>query len=172
MTDTSSAGKNGAGQDDLELITPPPLVVNAQYVKDFSFENPNVLDNFVPNQKNPDIQINLSVQANGVQPDLYEVSLIIRAEAKRGDRLTFLVELAYAGIFTLKDYPQELVQPVLFIEAPRLLFPFARQIVADATREGGYPPLLINPIDFVDLYRRRQAEQQAQGAGGQPVGAA
>jgi len=158
MTDQTGTPANGAA--------PPAdgrgmLGVNAQYIKDLSFESPNVLR--IMTQQGgqaPEVGFNLGVAVNGVAADTFEVTLSVRAEAKRDGIVAFIVELAYAGIFTISGIPQEQLEPVLFIEAPRLLFPFARAIVADLTRDGGYTPLLLNPIDFVDLYRRKLAESQ------------
>ncbi len=163
MTDLSD-NSNGMG--------PPPggqgaINVNAQYIKDLSFESPNVLRIMTqPSSQMPEVSFNLGVQAIGVGPDSYEVTLSVRAEAKRDGMVAFIVELAYAGVFTIVGVPQDQMEPILFIEGPRLLFPFARAIVADLTRDGGYTPLMLNPIDFVDLYRRKLAERQAAAEGG------
>lgn len=148
-------------QNDLAQAAGLPIMINAQYVKDLSFENPNATRNFDPMMSQPEVNINLGVNAVAIADSAYEVTLSIRAEAKRSapgqePLVAFLVELAYAGIFTLKDIPAQHVQPILFIEGPRLLFPFARQIVADVTANGGFPPLMVNPIDFTELYRQQQ----------------
>jgi preprotein translocase subunit SecB len=143
---------------------PGQLAVNAQFIKDLSFESPNVLKIMSqPSNQPPEVNFNLGVQANTVGPDLYDVTLTIRAEAKRDNTVAFIIELAYAGVFTITGIPQDQMEPVLFIEAPRLLFPFARAIISDLTRDGGYTPLMLNPIDFVDLYRRKLAERQGLG---------
>ena len=143
------------------------LAVNAQFIKDLSFESPNVLKIMSqPGSQPPEVSFNLGVQANTVGQDTYDVTVTIRAEAKRDGLVAFIVELAYAGVFTITGIPQDQMEPVLFIECPRLLFPFARAIISDLTRDGGYAPLMLNPIDFVDLYRRKLAERQA--AGGMP----
>ena len=148
---------NGAPENQ----APGSLSVNAQFIKDLSFESPNVLRIMSqPGTQPPEVNFNLGVQANAVGPDMYEVTLSVRAEAKRDNLVAFIIELAYAGVFTLSGIPQDQMEPVLFIEGPRLLFPFARAIIADLTRDGGYTPLLLNPIDFVDLYRRKLAERQ------------
>jgi preprotein translocase subunit SecB len=140
------------------------IAVNAQYIKDLSFESPNVLRIMSqPGTQPPEVQFNLGVQANSVGPDTFEVTLTVRAEAKRETLTAFIVELAYAGVFTITGVPQDQLEPILFIEGPRLLFPFARAIIADLTRDGGYTPLMLNPIDFVDLYRRKLAERQGLG---------
>jgi preprotein translocase subunit SecB len=155
MTDLS-------GNDAPENQVPGSLSVNAQFIKDLSFESPNVLRIMSqPGTQPPEVNFNLGVQANTVGPDLYDVTLTVRAEAKRDNVVAFIVELAYAGIFTISGIPQDQMEPVLFIEGPRLLFPFARAIIADLTRDGGYTPLMLNPIDFVDLYRRKLAERQS-----------
>ncbi len=158
MTDLSGNGSdNGAPETDGR----GSLGVNAQYIKDLSFESPNVLRIISQPGGQPEVQFNLGVQANTVGPDLYEVTLTVRAEAKRDGLVAFIIELAYAGVFTITGIPQDQMEPVLFIEGPRLLFPFARAIISDLTRDGGYTPLMLNPIDFVDLYRRKLAERQA-----------
>ena len=107
------------------------------------------------------IQINFNVQAQGIGEDAYEVALTVEATAKNEDGSLYALELVYAGGFRLKDLPQQAIRPVLFIECPALLFPFARRLIADLTREGGFPPLLLDPIDFGSLYRQRVMEDQA-----------
>ena len=153
MTDQS----NGAPEN----LVPGQIAVNAQFIKDLSFESPNVLRIMSqPSNQPPEVNFNLGVNANTVGPDLYDVTLTIRAEAKRDNITAFIIELAYAGVFTITGIPQDQMEPVLFIEGPRLLFPFARAIISDLTRDGGFTPLMLNPIDFVDLYRRKLAERQ------------
>ena len=159
-----------------EADSPPPagaktapqgmsLAVNAQYIKDLSFENPRAPSSLVASGTQPQIDVNVNVDARGLQPNIYEVTLSIRADAKIGGEPGFITELEYAGVFTLTGAPEDTVRPVLLIECPRLLFPFARQIVADVTRDGGFPPLFLNPIDFVSLYRRQFALQEQPTAG-------
>lgn len=140
---------------------PLSITINAQYVKDLSFENPNAPASLLPSSEQPQLDINIDVQTRSGPEDSYEVTLHIKADAKIGGKQAFLIELAYAGVATLKNLPQEALQPVLLIEIPRLLFPFARNILADVTRDGGFAPLLLNPIDFADLYRRHAQSQQA-----------
>ena len=108
----------------------------------------------------PDIPIHVDVNTSNVGPNLYEVVLHLRVEAKLPTKPLFIIELDYAGLFTV-NLPEEQVYPVLMIECPRLLFPFARNIVADMTRDGGFPPLMLQPLDFVALYRSRLEEMQA-----------
>lgn len=139
----------------------PPLVVNGQYVKDLSFEVPGAPGIYGEMQgQNPEIPISVDISAQPLREGLFEVTLHLRVEAKLESRPVFIAELAYAGIFTL-NVAQEHLQPVLLIECPRLLFPFARTIIADLTRDGGFPPLMIQPIDFVALFRQRMEEAQA-----------
>jgi preprotein translocase subunit SecB len=139
------------------------FAINMQYVKDLSFENPRAPQVFTANQGAPQVQVNVDVGARQVGENVYEITLVLNAEAKNGEETVFVVELTYAGVFTVPPLPQEQLRPLLLIECPRLLFPFARQIVADAVRDGGFPPLLIDPIDFVGLYRQKAMEaQQAQ----------
>jgi preprotein translocase subunit SecB len=138
----------------------PQIAIDLQYIKDLSFENPlgPELVSFV--QKNPAVSVEVNTSARPLAPHRYEVSLTLRGEAKAEDRTMFVVELTYAGVITLHNVPEEGVRPVLLIEAPRLLFPFARNVVADATRDGGYPPLFIQPVDFAQLYRQQHIQPQ------------
>lgn len=145
---------DGAPSDEAQQ---PPLFVNAQYVKDMSFEAPNVPQVFGQlQQQQPDIAVKVDVQANTLNNNIYEVVLNLRADCKVGETVAFIVELDYAGVFTLNVRPQD-VRPVLLIECARLLFPFARQIIASATVNGGFLPLMLGPIDFVGLYQRHEA---------------
>ena len=163
MTDISNnqggpTGGNGgpAGQE----AQVAPITVNAQYLKDFSFENPNAPQS-LGQATAPQIEVGVNVGTRNLAQGVFEVSLALNATAKRGSETVFIAELTYCGVFSLQGIPEEHVRPVLLIECPRLLFPFARNILADATRDGGYPPLLLQPVDFVDLYRR-----QVEAAGG------
>ncbi len=147
-----------------------PLSIQAQYLKDLSFENPAAPGHFNELQQSgqsggPNVNIEVSTSARQLGDSVFEVSLTVRGDAKVGDKALFVVEATYAGVFTLHNVEEANVKPLLLIEGPRHLFPFARSIVADATREGGFPPLLINPIDFAELYRRQQANEAG---GGQP----
>ena len=146
----------------------PPMTINAHYLKDLSFENPKAPHSLMQLTSPPDIQVNVNVDAAPLQDNSFEVSLTITGEATNNGETVFVVELTYAGVFTLNDLPPEHHGPMLLIEAPRLLFPFARRVIADATGEGGYPPLAIQPIDFLALYQQHVASQQAP-AGDQPA---
>lgn len=133
-----------------------PVTVNMQYIKDLSFENPNPLASFQESSDQPEITLTIDVNGTNVSENTYEVTLHLMATAKRAEQKLFVVELEYAGIFTFgANVPKEAVHPLLMIECPRLLFPYARTIVANATREGGFPSLALNPIDFLELYRRQ-----------------
>ena len=160
-----------AGGAPADQANPPRMTIVSQYVKDLSFENPRAPQSLQPNQARPEVQIRVDVRAQPMEAERYEVALHIHVEAKAGDDTAFMVELTYGGVFGLLNIPQDSLQPLLLIECPRLLFPFARRVVADATRDGGFPPLLIDPIDFVTLYRRRQQQAQASGQSeGEPAG--
>ena len=142
--------------------TSPTLSILAQYVKDLSFENPGAPRSLQARDKAPAININVNVNANPLSEADFDVILTLNAEAKEGDKIVFAAELVYGGVFRITGYPQEHMLPVLFIECPRMLFPFARQIIADVTRNGGFPPLMIDPIDFAQMFAQRVAEEQAR----------
>ncbi|HEX9904083.1 MAG TPA: protein-export chaperone SecB, partial [Propylenella sp.] len=108
------------------------------------------------------LDFSVNVNAKPQTQSEFEVELKLEAKAARGEDTLFIVEVTYAGLFQLRNVPQEQVHPLLLIECPRLLFPFARQILADATRQGGFPPLMIDPVDFTALYRQRMAEVNVQ----------
>jgi preprotein translocase subunit SecB len=168
-------------------VQQPPLVVNIQYVKDLSFEVPGAPQIFTTLKTQPQVNINLDVQARRVnegQP-VFEVSLVIRAEAHEQPAAppangqaagvpptVFVAELTYSGVFTLSGLPDNAVEPVLLVECPRILFPFARNILSDVTRDGGFPPVLLQPIDFVALWQSRRAQNQAGTAAAPVVGTA
>ncbi len=138
----------------------PPLVINMQYTKDLSFENPNAPMVYGEIAKSaPDLNIDIDVQPSKLQERTFEVVLSLQAKATQGDKTAFLVELDYAGVITLGEQvtkPED-IQFMVMVDAPRHLFPFARQILAEATRNGGFPPLVINPVDFLALYKQRMA---------------
>jgi preprotein translocase subunit SecB len=155
MTDTETSPNGGAGEN-------PSLNILAQYIKDLSFENPGAPRSLQARDKAPAININVNVNANPMSDTEFDVVLTLNAEAKEGDKTLFAVELTYGGVFRVTGFPQEHMLPLLFIECPRLLFPFARQIVADATRNGGFPPLMIDPIDFAQMFTQRMAEDRVR----------
>ena len=160
-------GANGADEQAATgTDTLPQVGVIAQYVKDLSFENPNAPAVYQwQGQPQMDVQFNIGSQIVG--QDLHEVVLKVEITAKANEGTAFQLELMYGGLFALRNIPQEQLQPFLLAEAPRILFPFARRIIADATIDAGFPPLLLDPIDFAGLYMQRAAHQQAEALGGQ-----
>ena len=140
----------------------PTLNAIAQYIKDFSFENPNAPASLAPRSEAPNIGISVNVNARKMSETDFEIDLVLNGKSGEAPDVMFNFELVYSGIFRIINVPADAVQPVVMIECPRLLFPFARQIIADAVRNGGFPPLLIDPIDFAMLYRQRVAQVQAQ----------
>ncbi|MGX5773278.1 protein-export chaperone SecB [Methylorubrum zatmanii] len=161
MADTAAPNGNGAQTEDLA----PAINALAQYAKDFSFENPNAPRSLQPQEGGPQINIQVNVNAQQIAEADFEVELTLEGDAKIQNDVLFAFELKYAGIFRMRNIPQDQIHPAVMIECPRLLFPFARQIVAEAVRNGGFPPLYIDPIDFVGLYRQKMMEAQAAGQG-------
>jgi preprotein translocase subunit SecB len=141
----------------------PMLSVLAQYTKDQSFENPNAPDSLRSGLSAPEIQINIEIGRQMLEGDNIEVTLMLKAEAKRGDKIAFIAELEYAGLFAFAGVSTEEIQPLIMIECPRLLFPFSRQIMAEMTQNGGFPPIMLEPPDFAGMFRdemmRRAADQ-------------
>ena len=133
------------------------LIINAQYIKDLSFENPRAPQSLMQQAAPPSVEINIDVKAQSIGPDAYEVVLTLKASANVQNETLFLVELSYGAIATVHNVPQPLMPQVVLVETPRLMFPFARNIIAETTRDGGFPPLMINPVDFAELLRRNQA---------------
>lgn len=139
----------------------PQISVLAQYVKDLSFENPNAPRSLAPSAEPPAINIQVNVEAAPMSGPDFEVKLRLEGKAESRGTLLFSFELVFAGMFRIQNVPADSLQAVVLIECPRLLFPFAREIVATAVRNGGFPPLLLDPIDFVGLYRQRLAAAQS-----------
>ncbi|MBX9709470.1 MAG: protein-export chaperone SecB [Xanthobacteraceae bacterium] len=152
---------NGNGAP-AEGAAPPQLNVLAQYIKDLSFENPNSPGSLSSRETQPAINIQINVSATGLGENDYEVSLTIEGKAENAGTVLFAFELVYAGVFRVQNVAQENLHPLVMIECPRLLFPFAREIVSSATRNGGFPPLMLDPVDFVGLYRQNMARQAEQ----------
>ena len=164
MTDETNPAADALSNGAMAV---PQVAILAQYVKDLSFENPNAPQS-LQMQGQPRIDINVNVNARGGGEDMFEVELKIDATARtaEGDRVAFAVELLYAGLFRLSGVPQEAIEPFLVVEAPRILFPFARRVISDCTRDGGFPPLMLEPIDFGSLYMQ-QLEARGDGMGGE-----
>jgi preprotein translocase subunit SecB len=154
---------NGGNAEAPQQQQAPQLTVLAQYIKDFSFENPNAPQSLMQGQQ-PQINIQINVGAKPLSDTDIEVALKLDGKAKNGETLLFGFELEFAGIFRITNVPQESLNAVVLIECPRLLFPFAREIVATAVRNGGFPPLLLDPVDFVALYRQKMEQIQPQQA--------
>ena len=162
----SATGSTEGNGFDEAAANGPQVGILTQYTKDLSFENPGAPAS-LQMEGQPRIEINVNVNARRAADDVYEVELKISAKAMAGDNVAFVVDLLYAGLFGLANVPEEALEPFLIIEAPRIIFPFARRIIADSVRDGGFPPLMLDPIDFASLY---MAQQQAQGGQGMPVG--
>lgn len=168
MSDTP-ANPNNAAPEGFDPNAAPSLNVLAQYLKDLSFENPRAPAVYQSNST-PKIDVNVDVQGRGINQNQYEVELSVAARANRenGDAM-FVVEASYAGVFEIVNVPADQLEMAMMVECPRLLFPFLRQIVADATRNGNFPPLMLEPIDFMGIYianlqRRESANAQQAGA--------
>ena len=138
----------------------PQLMVLAQYTKDLSFENPNAPGSLQQTTQ-PQISISVNVVTSPLSDTDIEVTLRLEGKAETAGTVMFNIELQYAGVFRIQNVPHEQVQPLVLIECPRLLFPFAREIIATSVRNGGFPPLMLDPIDFVALYQQRLAQQDA-----------
>ena len=171
MADSPNNDQNGqssgAGATDATQ-TGPQIGLMAQYVKDLSFENPNAPGS-LQSEERPQIDVTINVNARRVGEEGYEVELKISVSAKQADKNAFIVELVYAGLFGIRNLADENLEPFLLIECPRLIFPFARRIIADATRDGGFPPLMLDPVDFAYLYQQQRAAQQQGGDQPLPV---
>jgi preprotein translocase subunit SecB len=159
MADTAG---NGAQANQQIPEDGPQLNALAQYAKDISFENPNAPRSLQPQTESPQIGIQVNVNAKQLAETEFEVDLSLEGSAKIGTEVLFAFELTYAGVFRVKNIPADQLHPVVMIECPRLLFPFAREIVGNSVRNGGFPPLMIDPVDFVSLYRQKLSEQQPQ----------
>ena len=163
MAETPTNGQAAPGTTESNSAGPGvTLTINAQYIKDLSFENPRAPQSLIQQKAQPEVQLSVDVKARNLAPDLFEVLLSISAKAVSENEPVFIVELTYGAVVTAKAEDQQLMPLLILVETPRLLFPFARNIMATATREGGFPPLLINPIDFADLLRRQQEQAQQQ----------
>ena len=150
---------NGGPSADMQ----PQLSVVAQYIKDFSFENPNAPQSLAAGSEPPQIGIQINVNASPLSDTDIEVALKLDGKAESAGDLMFHFELEFAGVFRIRNVPQESLNAIVLIECPRLLFPFAREIIATAVRNCGFPPLLLDPVDFVALYRQKMAQLQPGG---------
>jgi preprotein translocase subunit SecB len=160
MTDTDT----GAAAPDLaEGAAQPGIRILAQFIRDLSFENPRAPEALRGGQVQPQIELGVEMNARGRDDGFFEVDIKLSATAKRDDGPVFVVELLYGGVFQITGVPAEDMEPVLLIECPRYLFPFARRIIAEVTSEGGFPPFLLDPIDFAGVYTARKAQEAQAG---------
>jgi preprotein translocase subunit SecB len=160
MAEQANAGN---GEGGVPGTAPQAQVrVIAQYIKDLSFENPNVRKLVDSKGEAPNLRVEVNVNASKIADKTYESTIDLKAQATNSLGTIYDLELAYAGMFHIEGMPEQALEPFLLINCPSLVFPFARRLVADLTREGGFPPLLLDPIDFGGLYLRRQQEAQAQ----------
>ena len=141
----------------------PMLQVLAQYTKDQSFENPNAPDSLRSDKGAPAINIGIEIGRQMMADDAVEVTLMLKADAKHDDQVAFIAELEYAGLFAFRNVNIEEIQPLIMIECPRLLFPFARQIMAEMTQGGGFPPIMLEPPDFSAMFREEMMRRAAEG---------
>lgn len=160
---TKNFGNATYSQNQKQVNIPTmPITIHGQYIKDLSFETPGPFVTLGNSNEAPQIDLNVEVRANPVQSKQFEVELHITAYAASKGKKVFVCELSYAGLFSIGDVAEQHIAPILLIECPRMLFPFARAIIADITREGGYPPLSLAPVDFADIYRQQLAQLQTQ----------
>jgi len=164
--DAAAAEAQAAAQQPQEQVAQegPMLRVLAQYTKDASFENPNAPDSLRQGLEAPQINIGIEIGRQMLEGDNVEVTLMLRADARRGEQVAFIAELEYAGLFAFQNVGIEEIQPLILIECPRLLFPFARQIMASMTQNGGFMPILLDPPDFSAMFRDEMM-RRAQEAG-------
>lgn len=152
----NAADEAGNGAENVQG-GPPSMKILGQYIKDLSFENPNAPQSLAGQEDQPEINISVNVNAKPMSETDFEVELHLNAKAQGKSSVVFAAELLYAGIFRLENIPQEALHPIVLVECPRMLFPFARQIIADVSRNGGFPPLMLDPIDFAAMYQQRAA---------------
>jgi preprotein translocase subunit SecB len=143
--------------------TQSQLTVLAQYIKDLSFENPGAPQSLQGPGQNPQLKVGVNVHAQARADEAYEVSLNLEVHAKSDSGVIYNVELVYGGLFHLRNIPQNLLQPVLFVDCPTILFPFMRRVLADVVRDGGFPPLMLDPVDFGRLYAQNLAKGEGEG---------
>ena len=155
----ATSGAGGSSTAGAGASPRPQLAVVAQYVKDLSFESPGAPQTLQGPGENPQLKVGVNVNAGPRGEDIYEVAVNIEAHAKSDAGVIYNVELVYAGLFRILNLPQQMLQPVLFVDCPTILFPFLRRVLSDVVRDGGFPPLLLDPIDFARLYAQNMAGQ-------------
>ncbi|OUR80481.1 protein-export chaperone SecB [Alphaproteobacteria bacterium 46_93_T64] len=144
----------------------PIMSIITQYIKDLSFENPNAPASLNPELPQPTVELGINVQARALNEENFEIELRIQTTAKHEDETAFIVELVYGGLFLIKNFPPEALEMMCMIECPRLLFPFARRVVSDATRDGGFSPLQLDPIDFAGLFQAHKSQEAEEASAG------
>ena len=162
MAETAKTGNGDGASPPAAAAQQPQIRVVAQYVKDLSFECPNVAKLLDGPGEAPNLRVEVNVNANKVTGSTFESTINFKAEATNKLGTIYDLELAYAGMFQVENLPEAALEPFLLIDCPALLFPFARRLIADLTREGGFPPLLLDPINFANLFAKRQQERAAQ----------
>lgn len=170
MAENDAEGAPTAGEGEGAATAPaqPQVKMLAHFIRDLSFENVGAMQGVI-GQSNPEVTVNVNLEGNSIGEDRYQVAMKINTTAKSEQGTRFIVELDYGALFSITGAPEEHIHPLVFVECPRLLLPFARRVIADVTRDGGYPPLMIDNVDFGQLYRQRleqfRAEQAAAGQG-------
>jgi len=167
MADKTKPGPKDGDAADTGVDTQKPVEAHVigQFIKDLSFENPNIGRLLSNSGETPAVNLEINVNAKRVQTDLFESAIDFKAVASIADGTLYDLELSYAGLFQLRNIPEQALEPFLLINCPTLIFPFLRRLVADITREGGFPPLMLDPIDFAQLFMRRRQELAGQGIG-------
>lgn len=158
------AGSSGNGSGPMQV----QVRVIGQYIKDLSFENPNVAKLIAGPQDNTKLNVEINVEPSQLGPDIFESAILFKASAQSQIGTVYEFELVYAGLFKIENAPPEALDPMLHMNCPALLFPFLRRIVADLTREGGFPPLLLDPVDFATLYMKKRQAIAAAAPSGKP----
>lgn len=164
MADSKKPDKGAAKDKPSQEAPPLQAQVVAQYIKDFSFENPNIGNLLNGPGDNPNMKLEINVNAQRMGDDVFESAIDFRAHATNATGTIYIMELVYAGLFRLRNIPEQALEPFLLINCPTLIFPFMRRIVADMSREGGFPPLMLDPIDFAGLFMQRQKQLMAEAA--------
>jgi len=165
MADETTPAQDAAAPAAGQPAEQPKLVMHSQFLQDLSFENPAGSTVFTKTDLKPQVKLNMNVDTKKLGETTYEVALKMTGDASQDDERCFLVEIDYRGVFSLTNAEEGIVQPVLLVEGPRMLFPFARRIIADAVRDGGFPPLMVEPVDFLKVFRQRMLQRQKQAEG-------
>jgi len=166
MTDTTASNGAPEAASDDNAAAQSGIRILAQFVRDFSFENPLAPDSLRAGAPQPQIDMGVEMNARGRPDGLFEVDLKLSARALRDEQAVFHIEVVYGGLFHIEGVPEADLEPVLLIECPRFLFPYARRLISDVSAEGGFPPFLIDPIDFAGVYAARKAQAEAGGVVG------